>query len=280
MKRTAVRFLRNPAGVAVLAIAVLLGWRCITLAMADLLAPSDPIAATHWRSAHPAARYDVAQADFLAHRDALALVDARLAIASDPLDGRAYRIVAALAERAGDRARAGQLFALAERRAPRDLATRIKLATYALKAGDRERALHEVDMLLRMQPELDPDVLPRLVRLSDDPAAIDPIVRMLSHRPAWRVGFLALLAANARDPMMAGRMFARLAIADHLSTNETEALRTLQRRIDLQVRDGMPAMRADDAPTRADWYALMDWDSMDSNAYALSEDAFDSVGMP
>src|SRR5512135_411026 len=111
---------RTPTGIVVLAAALFLAWRCISLGMADLLAPSDPAAATRWRAGHAAAQYDVAQADFLAHRDADAIVRARLAVASDPLDGRAYRIAAAIAERAGDHVRAEQLFGLAERRAPRD----------------------------------------------------------------------------------------------------------------------------------------------------------------
>jgi tetratricopeptide (TPR) repeat protein len=270
-------FLRTPAGVVALAIASFLAWRCITLGMADLLTPSDPAAATYWRAAHPAAQYEVAQADFLAHRDDAAIVHARLSIASNPLDGRAYRIAAALAERVGDQARARELFELAERRAPRDLTTRIKLATYALKAGDHERAMHEVDMLLRMQPELDPDVLPRLVRLTEDPSAFDPIVRTLSRHPAWRNGFLALLATNARDPFAADRMFARLASEQPLSTNETDSRRNLRHRIDDRQQVGIPAARA---AVVTDWYALMDWKTIDDTAWTLSEDAYDSVGTP
>ncbi len=280
MRRAASGFMRTPLGIGVVVAALLLAWRCITLGAADLLVASDPNAATGWRAAHPAAQYEVAQADFLAHRDSDALVHARLAIAGDPLDGRGYRIAAAVAERAGNRAYARELFELAVRRAPRDLPTRIKLAEYAFKAGERERALHEVDMLLRIQPELDPDVLPRLVRLSEDPVAIDPIVRLLLNHPAWRNGFLSLLAGNARDPNAAGRIFSRLASEDSLSPNETDSRRNLQRRIDDQSHGGTPATRFDGAAAGAAWYALMDWNSMDSTAYMQSEDAFDSIGTP
>lgn len=280
MNRSLFHVSRTPSGIAMSALALWIAWRCLTLGMADALVWSDPTAATGWRAAHPAAQYDVAESDVLARRDADAIAHARLAIASNPLDGRAYRIVAAIAERAGDRVGAERLFELAERRAPRDLPTRIKLAAYALRAGNHERALHEVDMLLRMQPELDADVLPRLVRLTGDAAAIDPIAKILRLHPAWRNAFLSLMAEHAGDLLSADRLFSRLMDKDRLTPNETDALRTLRRRIDELTRGTVPAVRTAAASAAMDWYALMDWQSMESKAYTSTEDAYDSVGTP
>ena len=280
MSRARFDFLRSPSGIVTLAAAAWIAWRCVTMGMADLLVWSDPAAATGWRVAHPAAQYEAAQSDLLAQRDAVAMIHARIGIASNPLDGRDYRIAAAVAESAGDRVGAERLFEIAERRAPRDLPTRIKLAAYALRAGDHQRALHEVDMLLRMQPELDADVLPRLVRLTDDATAIDPIARILLQHPAWRNSFLSMLAGSASDPLSADRLFARLQAEDRLTPNETDALKTLQRRIEDLTRGSAPAARKADTSATTDWYALMDWQSMESKAYTLTEDAYDSVGTP
>jgi tetratricopeptide (TPR) repeat protein len=260
--------------------ALVLGWRVFTLEMADLLASSDPGAAVAWRGAHPAAQYAIAQAEFLARRDADALAHARRALAASPLDGRPYRIAAGIAERAGDVAAARALFALAERRAPRDLPTRIKQAAYALKDGDRARAIHEADELLRVQPEFDPQVVPRLVRLTVDPAAIDPIVQALSHEPAWRYRFLLTLATQGHDVRNATRIFESPAVAGSKAPEEAVLRRILRARILDPARAAGPAPIDVRTAAPADWYALMDWGPIERAAYTYSEDPYESVGMP
>jgi hypothetical protein len=278
MNRTGSLTQRTPAVVAVLVMAIFLAWRCLTLGMADFFVLSNPVAAIDWRPAHSSAQYEVAQADFLAHRDADAIVHARLAIASYPLDGRAYRIVAAVAEAAGNGARARELFELTERRAPRDLPTRIKLAEYAFKTSDRSRAMHEVDMLLRIQPEIYPVIVPRLVRLSEDASAIDPIADALSHHPAWRKAFLSALSVDARDPAMAAGIYSRLARVDGLSADEIEQQRSLQIRIHDRAGGNAVVIGSDHTAAARDWFALMDWGSISDSAYTQAEDAFDTIG--
>lgn len=276
--------LRTSLGIAVLAVALLLAWRCLSLGMADLLASTNPTNAISWRAAHPEAEYAMAQADFLTHQNALAMLHARLAIASAPLDGRAYRVAAAVAESMGDQVRAKTLFEVAERRAPRDLPTRIKLAEYALKAGDHEHAIHEVDMLLRMQPELYSDVLPRLVRLTEDPEAVGPIVHALSHRPAWRWAFLSMLAGNARNLETASKIFSRLSGEEALSPNVVAARQVLQARLHAQGQQRASSVADDQVIDHAiatyDWFALMDWKQVSDSAYDQAEDPFDSIGTP
>ena len=275
---------RTPVGIAVLAVALFFAWRCLGMGMADLLASSYPANAIGWRATHPEAQYAMAQVDFLAHRNDAAMRHARLAIASAPLDGRAYRIAAAVAEAAGDHVRAKALFDVAERRAPRDLPTRIKLAEYALKAGDHEHAIHEVDMLLRMQPELYPDVLPRLVRLSSDPTAVGPIVRALSYRPAWRWAFLSMLAGNARNLDTANAIFSGLTGEDVLAPNVVSARQALQARLQDQGQLRASPVTDDRAMDHAiavhDWFALMGWKQVSDSAYTQVEDPFDSIGTP
>ena len=271
---------RSPAGVAVLLGAMIVGWRCFTLGMADALVTSDPAAALGWRASNPEAQYQLAQADFLAHRDEQALAHARSAIAVAPLDGRGYRVLAALAERAGDRARAWQLFEIAEQRAPRDLPTRIKLASYALRAGDHARAIHEIDALLRMQVELYPLLIKRLVRLTADPDSAPLFVRVLSHHPVWRYGFLSALALEGPDTGNATRIFDGLAALGPLTANVAESRRLLQQRIADAARVGDGWTHAGPGVASSDWYALLDWAPVERDAYSFSEDPYDSVGTP
>lgn len=278
MRRASARGPRNPARAAIAACALLLAWRCLTLGMADLTATTAPDIAVRWRAADPDAQYALAQADFLAHRDAAAIERARRILIADPLDGRGYRIAAAVADRAGDRARALPLFELAERRAPRDLPTRVKLATYALRSGDHERAIHEIDLLLRMQPELDPLIVGRLVRLTADPAALPALLRALSNRPSWRNQFLSSLATAAPDAGNALRLLDALTVADPPRTEEIQWRNGLRRTLAERARAG--AMQVSDPARPVDWYDLMDWGAIDRSAYSYSEDPYDSVGMP
>ena len=280
MNRSASWLWRSPAGIATSVVALFLAWRCFALGMADVFAASDPAAAASWRAAHPDAEYALAQADFLAHRDDAAIARARLAIAADPLDGRGYRIAAAIAERAGDRDRAEQLFELAEQRASRDLPTRIKLAAYALTIGDHERAVHEIDMLLRMQPELDTLVVGRLVRLTADPSSVPLLLQALSHHPGWRYWFLSALAIDGPDTGNALRIFDALAAAEPLTPNEARSRQLLLKRIADASHAGAAAPHDAASAKLSDWYALMDWGAVERSAYTYSEDPYDSVGTP
>ena len=278
MNRTRSPTQPTTAVAVMLVVAIFLVWRCLTLGLADFFVLSNPLVAIDWRPAHSSGQYEVAQADFLAHRDADAIVHARLAIANYPLDGRAYRVAAAVAETAGKGAQARELFELTERRAPRDLPTRIKLAEYAFKAGDRSRAMHEVDMLLRIQPEIYPVILPRLVRLSEDTSALDPIADVLSHHPAWRKAFLSALSVDARDPVTAAGIYSRLARVDRLSVDEIEQQRSLQVRIHDRAGANAAVIGSDHTAAVRDWFVLMDWGSISDSAYTQAEDAFDTIG--
>jgi tetratricopeptide (TPR) repeat protein len=277
MNRSASSPWRSPAGIAIAVIALFLAWRCVTLGMADVLVTSDAAAAVSWRTANPDAEYALAQADFLARRDAAAIDRARRSVVADPLDGRGYRIAAALAERAGERDRAEQLFELAQQRASRDLPTRIKLATYALQIGDHERAIHEMDMLLRMQPELDTLVVGRMVKLTADPSSVPLLLQALSHHPGWRYWFLSALAIEGPDTGNATRIFDALASLEPLTPNEAKSRAKLQQRIADAAHAAAPRAAGAVSP---DWYALMDWGAVERDAYIYSEDPYDSVGTP
>ena len=87
-------------GLMLLALAGI-GWRLLSLGMAERFARSDPARALSWNSGHPVAL--VLQAERLAEAgdDARARELARRALQANPLDGRGFRVLARLAGRAG-----------------------------------------------------------------------------------------------------------------------------------------------------------------------------------
>ena len=204
MKRTG---LRKPVGIVALIAASLLAWRCITLGMADLLASSDPQSATHSVRRFPKPSTNLRR-------------PISLRIATTPRShARATRSRAIpwMGVRTASRLRSPSVRAIAcvpgncsqwpnfARRAI--LLHGSSWRSCAFKAGELERGVHEVDMLLRMQLNSIPKCCHgwsgyRLIRQTD------PVVHTLSHHPAWRNGFLSLLAADASDPLTAERIFA------------------------------------------------------------------------
>jgi hypothetical protein len=264
---------RSPAFAAALLVALVLAWRCISLGQADVKGWADPVAASGMVPSHGGNQYWAGQAEFLVRSYDAAAEHARNALLAQPLDGRGYRLLALIAETSGDRAQAQTLLEIAERRAPRDLATRMKLAAYALHAGDASRVVHEIDMLLRIEPELIVELQPRLVKLCDrNPAAIDAVAQALAAHPIWRHSFLDGLATSG-DPKSADAVFARLAAGDGLGENEAAMRARLQTRIASQ-----PA--ATTLAPAADLYQRVDWGPLEAKAHITAESVFNSIGMP
>ncbi len=263
---------RSPAFAVTLLVALVLAWRCISLGQADVKGWADPVAASRMVPSHGGNQYWAGQAEFLVRNYDAASVHARNSLQAQPLDGRGYRLLALIAEASGDRAQAQALLETAERRAPRDLATRIKLAAYALHAGDAARAVHEFDMLLRIEPELIVELQPRLVKLCDrNPAAIDAVAQALAAHPIWRHSFLDGLAIGG-DPKSADALFARLAAGNSLGEGEAAMRARLQARLAAQpVATTAPA---------SDLYQLVDWGPLEARAQTIAESVFNSIGMP
>ncbi len=214
-------------------IALFLAWRVLTMGLADSWVDAAPQTALFWRPMHPEALVDAAD-DALAHRrfsEAKAL--ALNALRADPLDGRAYRDLATFANFFGDKVKASRLLRIAIRRAPRDLPTRSKLLEYALTGGNLPEALHQVDMELRIRPEMATDLMPGLVLLSQYPGVLGPLSHLLESRPPWRLRFLTVLAASGSDPRLVDRIFAQRGGDDPLLVprHGTEADLLMQRQI-------------------------------------------------
>ena len=169
-------------------------WPVTALAIAVLLLVG-------WRVLRPdAAPVRQAERSLSSHADPR-LTDqlARAAIRARPLDGRGYRLLAQSALVASDLQRAAALYALAGTRGPRDLQTQGWLVNHALTAGDYRMALSRLDQMLRIQPELSPQLFPVLTSLAGQATAQPVLAQLLGRRPPWRLGFLLALFDHGGD---------------------------------------------------------------------------------
>ena len=206
---------RRSARYLLLAIATVLllvvGGRALTAAVADHYAVREPARALSWRSDHPEALYQqaVRLADDPAQAEATAAM-ARRAIRANPLDGRSYRILATLADTAGQREQAARLFRVAAARSPRDMPSQAWLLEYHLAQGDLPAAIGNMDLMLRITPGLFPSFEPLLLAMAGDPGAQAALVVHLAQSPPWRGRVMNLLATKATDANAVAPLFERL----------------------------------------------------------------------
>lgn len=206
-----------------LAGAIAIAWRILSLGLADYWAPFSPERALAWRPSHGEALEQDAEQQLAAHRIAEARKLAIQSVEASPLDGRGYRIVAATADVHEDQRSARRLLEIAALRSPRDLPTHMKLAEYALKSGDIDQALHQLDLVLRIQPDTQNELLPRMAAIAEMPVTTPALVRMLSRNPPWRTAFLQRLTTQARHSESVSRIYRRLQ-ADHAQTIPAEEM--------------------------------------------------------
>lgn len=127
------------------------------------------------------------QSALQADTPAMQQLHARRALQLRPLDGRAYRTLAALATGDGQ---AG-LYRAAMERAPRDVPARAWLADDALRAQRPREAVAHVVALLDSRTDVYDRLFPLLAAWSHAPQARDAVVDAVARPSAWRAGFLA-----------------------------------------------------------------------------------------
>lgn len=165
-----------------------LGWRAFTLGMADASATSAPMEALQWRSDQPAALFTLSEQQVKNPETHISARDnAQRSLRTYPFNGRAYRVLAQITEAEKNPALAYELFQKAEAYSPRDLETRAALLNHALLGGRIESAVYQLDMLLRLQPDLQAQLMPVIGELAAIPAAHDPLILALSKNPPWRL---------------------------------------------------------------------------------------------
>lgn len=190
----------------------LAAWRILSLGLADHYADAQPERALRWQPDHPEALIRAAEQALndpagLDRASALA----RRAATANPLDGRPYRILGAVAEQRGDTDRATQLYTLAVRHSPRDLPSLAWLMRHRLLEGRIDEGLTYLDAQLRVQPNLAGTLFPTLIAALDASGGQLPLAQTLAGNPRWRAGFLNRLARDARSTDAVTAVFEQLA---------------------------------------------------------------------
>ena len=221
--------MRVPARIAVLgALFVMIGfagWRITHLMWADAaLKEGDATAALALLPADPDALLKRAESQLAKKQLEAAAGTARKLLTASPIDGRAYRVLAQVADVRGQKESARKLFAIAARRAPRDLAAHAWLAQDALERGVPDEALIQIDHVLTLSPSAGGTVFPVLVKLSADPAFADALADVLRRPPSWRAGMLnALQRMPAEDREAADQVLSALQRKGGFDATETQA---------------------------------------------------------
>jgi hypothetical protein len=198
---------------------LILAWRVFTLGMADFYATSNPARALFWRANHPEALFRLAEQQANSGQCVLAKPNARRAFQSNPLDGRALRVLAQCTEQQ-DPVQARHLYQQAVIRAPRDMRSHAWLFNAALKNKQAAPAIAHLDALLRLHPELLTDIQSQVLTLAVNPAVQPAFIAVLAQNPAWRPAFLAQLAASAYASDLIAPVFNQL--YKQLSASEYE----------------------------------------------------------
>ncbi|MEO5595573.1 MAG: hypothetical protein ABIQ97_00280 [Lysobacteraceae bacterium] len=180
-----------------------------------------------WKADEPRALREAGEIALAAKHYDAARDLARRGIRAYPLDGINYRVLAMADAAQGRMSNVPLLLAIAEQRSQRDMPTRVLIASYALKSGDVPKALHELGLNLRIEPEIQPLLLPRMAALASIPQARPAIIGVLSENPPWRPSFLRVLATQASDSAAVAEIFNGL----RLTRIESDML------IDRQIRD-------------------------------------------
>lgn len=136
-----------------------------------------------------------------------------------PLEPEPFLVEAALAQKRGDSARAGQLLLQARRRDPRSSAARYLLADHYIRNGDIVAGLTEMTVLSRLVPGAVDQLVPGLVAYARTPGAIPKLRQLFKESPDLQPVLLSALASDAANADVV------LAIADRSASSGAEQWR-------------------------------------------------------
>ena len=201
--------------------ALFAGWRIWGGMQAEQLAEEQPAAALAHRPDDPDVQLALAKERLAQGDTAGARVAAQGLLAREPLQGGAFGVLAAAADKDGDKAHARKLYALAVRHAPRDVTARAWLTQDALEQGRYAEALADIDVILRLQPARARALNPLLVQMAQDEAFADALAATLAKSPPWRAGFLdAIRTPGSANSLVEGRLMERLRAQGSVSPAE------------------------------------------------------------
>jgi len=204
---------RRPRGalVGLWLLGLLLVWRIATVSLpasfatqapsfALTLAPGDPAALTA-SAQQKLETFAEARAHTAAARQAEEIVVfARRAVAASPLDAEAFRILGAVSPPA----RAREFMRASLLRSTHQADALFWLMRDSFAAGQYAETGRLANILLSVQPQALPAVIPFLAQMAEKPEAMGEIDRLMASRPRWRDAFLnelPLAAHDARTPL-------------------------------------------------------------------------------
>jgi hypothetical protein len=205
------------------AVLVILGlvllWLIISQSMAAYLAESDPELALRLRPGNPMALIVLAEREMNAQRDdergrALPSGAARerrsqlrkyleMALAADPLNAQAYRLLGQLTEAEKPGPKTKELTATLMKAALRHSLNETIAAEWMMRKRfedkDYRASVFYADIMLRAHPQLMNFAIPILSRMAENKDARDELVKVLAGDPPWRLQFFNALCAAVTD---------------------------------------------------------------------------------
>jgi hypothetical protein len=203
--------------------AVALGWLTIVHSLSSYLARGAPERALWLNPRQPDALLKLAEVTLAAEpatgpstapdatqRDADVRRLALRALEVNPLEARAFALLAELAERNNDRAGANDLRQAAIRRSLREPNVIYRLIIQNMETGKLDHAAALTDLLLRTEPDTYKAVLPVLVQLSETDAGLAALTTILTRNPEWRPLFFTELPGMTKNTRAPQELLLRL----------------------------------------------------------------------
>lgn len=235
---TSTRRVPGPFVLATLVVlAVALAWLVATRTMVGALASSSPAFALQLRPNFPAALTTLAdrlQGERIAEtkpdalspapkptdpgtseRDLALASSAYAAVAGDPFDAKAIRILAQVAEAAGDQARAASLYQASARLSIRESIAVDWLLRRAAETGDYRTVVKHADTLLRTNSSTERGAIGVLANVAERPNGAADVVELLAQNPPWRVNFFSVMPSYISDARTPLQLLQALAKTDH-----------------------------------------------------------------
>lgn len=121
------------------------------------------------------------------------------ALAHDPLNARALRMLGQAAYASGNDARGDEMMEAAAQRSLHESAALYAMVRKHYSEGNYPKALWYADVLLRTRADALVELMPVLGRMAEDPEGSASLKHMLTRSPPWRPRFFSLLPRHITD---------------------------------------------------------------------------------
>ena len=165
----------------------------------------------------PAPRAEAAATDL---SDAQATLISSAAVAGDPLDARAIRVLAQFVDAAGDQQRAAALYGVSARLSVRESFAVYWLLKQAADANDYRSVAVHADTLLRTNTVAEREAVAILARVAERPNGLVAVSELLAQSPPWRVNFFNAVTASITDARTPLQLLQNLAKTAHPPTDK------------------------------------------------------------